>query len=141
MRFTTLVRARTALQGRFTMAHASASLSTLMREPTVVGLPKDDDPRSTLKGLYKDMLAAISELPETAAYRRNVQTIAEYRLGVVESEEEIKVIEDRLGVGYIEEVIEQAQDELELIPHMKKWAPWESKDGSTPTKVNIEVLD
>lgn len=89
--------------------------------------------------LYRDTLEMIQVVPEEAAYRKNVTSITEYRMGVVESEQNIDNIEATLGVGQIEEVIEQANDELELIPHMAKWAPWKMAENATKPK--IEVLE
>lgn len=92
-----------------------------------------------MKNLYQQTISAVSDLPEDAAYRRNVTAIAEYRMGVVESTTDIEDIEKQLGVGQIEEVIEQANDELELIPYMAKWQPWATEAGASPAK--IEVID
>ncbi len=116
-----------------------AGLSSLVREPTVVGLKADPNPRETLKSRYQDILNAVAAFPEDSAYRRNVTAINEYRLGVVESHSNVEEIEQRLGLGQIEEVIEQAEDELELIPCMAKWKPWATKPGFSPAK--IEVID
>lgn len=58
---------------------------------------------------------------------------------MVESMEDVTEIESKLGLGQIEEVIEQAHDELELIPHMAQWKPWEIADGKSPAK--IELID
>lgn len=93
----------------------------------------------TLLGLYQETLKAVAQIPADAAYRKNVTSITEYRIKVVEAEENIDAIEEKLGVGQMEEIIEQAQDELELIPHMAEWQPWAVKDGEKPAK--IEVID
>lgn len=78
-------------------------------------------------------------MPADAAYRVNVEKITEFRKGVVEGEVDVAEIEKRLGVGQMKEIIEQAQDELELIPHMAEWAPWKLPEGAEPAK--IEVID
>lgn len=89
--------------------------------------------------LYQKTLEAVKEFPDTAAYRSNVEKITNYRLSVVNDNEDIDKIESILNVGQIQEVIEQAEDELELIPHMAEWKPWQLHDDEKP--VNIEVLD
>lgn len=60
-------------------------------------------------------------------------------MGVVESVEDVAELETRLGLGLIEEIIEQANDELDLIPHMSQWKPWEMPEGQHP--VRIELID
>lgn len=89
----------------------------------------------TLTDLYNQTLEAIKEIPESAAYRTNVEKIVKYRLEVVNSTQDIEAIEAALNLGRIPEIIEQAQDELELIPHMLRWKPWES--DSKPTVIQI----
>jgi NADH dehydrogenase (ubiquinone) 1 alpha subcomplex subunit 5 len=57
----------------------------------------------------------------------------------VEENENLEAIESKLGVGPITEVLEQARDELDLIPHMVEWQPWNMGDGQGPVK--IELID
>ena len=45
-------------------------------------------------------------------------------------------VEDIIGVGPIEQVIEQAKDELELVEEMKGWKPWENEK-----ELKIEIID
>lgn len=59
-------------------------------------------------------------------------------MGVVNATEDVEAIEETLNVGQIPEIIEQAEDELELISHMSQWKPWET-DGKKPPA--IEVLE
>jgi ETC complex I subunit conserved region len=93
----------------------------------------------TLADLYGQTLAVVSDLPASAAYRVNVETLTRHRLAVVEGSEDNAAVEAKLGIGQIEEVIEQAKDELDLIPHMAKWQPWKVPDGRAPVK--IELID
>lgn len=85
--------------------------------------------------MYAQTLEAIKDIPESAAYRANVEKIVKYRQDVVNSTEDIEAIEATLNIGQIPEIIEQAQDELELIPHMLRWKPWET--DSKPTVIQI----
>lgn len=78
-------------------------------------------------------------MPETAAYRVNVEKITNYRLEVVNSNEGMEKIEAKLDIGQMPEIIEQAQDELELIPHMVQWKPWEM--GTEKKAAVIEVVE
>lgn len=121
----------------FSVAHRR-NLSTI-REPGVVGLSIPDDPRAMLKELYSKTLEAVKDLPEDAAYRVNVEKITNYRLGVVSENEDIEKIESSLNIGQVQEIIEQAENELELIPHMAEWKPWDMPEGKKPAV--IQVLD
>lgn len=81
----------------------------------------------------------MKDLPESAAYRTNVEKITNYRLGVVSENEDIEKIEAMLNIGQVQEIIEQAENELELIPRMADWKPWEMQDGKKPAV--IEIVD
>lgn len=91
----------------------------------------------TLTDLYSKTLEAVAEMPESAAYRVNVEKITNYRMGVVKDTEDIESIEQKLNVGQIQEIIEQAENELELIPHMADWKPWEMKEGKTQAVIDV----
>lgn len=94
--------------------------------------------QKVLIGLYEKTLEAVKQIPDSAAYRANVEKITEYRLEIVNGTEDIDEIETTLNVGQLPEIIEQAEDELELIPYMAQWKPWE-KDGTKPAV--IEIVD
>lgn len=77
------------------------------------------------------------DIPQSAAYRANVEKITNYRLGVVDEHEDIEKIEATLNIGQVQEIIEQAENELELIPHMVDWKPWEMQDGKKPAVIEV----
>jgi NADH dehydrogenase (ubiquinone) 1 alpha subcomplex subunit 5 len=81
----------------------------------------------------------VKEIPADAAYRVNVEKITQHRLSIVDGSEDIADVEEKLGIGQLEEVIEIAQDELRLIPHMAEWKPWEVSEAMPPVK--IELID
>jgi len=66
-------------------------------------------------------------MPASAVYRQSVESITKERLEAVTSfggqgsEAEIEQVEQRIGAGSIEEVIEQAQGELQLAGKMVEW--------------------
>lgn len=90
-----------------------------------------------LKELYSKTLEAVKDLPEDAAYRVNAEKITNYRLGVVSENEDMEKIESTLNIGQVQEIIEQAENELELIPHMADWKPWEMQDGKKPAVIQV----
>jgi NADH dehydrogenase (ubiquinone) 1 alpha subcomplex subunit 5 len=84
-------------------------------------------------------LDAVSTIPSSAIYRVNVEKTTRYRLKIIQENDSVESIEAKLGVGQIEEILEQARDELELIPHMADWEPWKLEQGQSPVK--IELID
>lgn len=86
---------------------------------------------------YDETLAAVRVIPETSAYRQNVEKLTRYRMSVVEETTDLAQMEGKLGLGRMEEVLEQAEDELQLIPEMAREKPWLG-DAS---KIKIELID
>lgn len=87
--------------------------------------------------LYKQTLEAVKDISEDAVYHVNVEKITNYRLGVVSENEDTEKIEATLNIGQIAEIIEQAENELELIPHMAEWKPWQMGSGQKPAVIEI----
>lgn len=96
-------------------------------------------PHQTLTELYNRTLTAVKDVPADAAYRVNIEKTLKHRLAILEESNDIADVEAKFGIGQIEEVIEIAQDELELIPHMTAWKPWEVAEGKPDVK--IELID
>lgn len=44
-------------------------------------------------------------------------------------------IEQRIGDGQLEELIEEAKDELDLIPKMVEWKPWVIPKDAPPLEI------
>ena len=61
-------------------------------------------------------ISHLQALPEDAFYRQNVEKLYKYRLGLCNEHNDVSKIEEALGLGNIEEVIQMAHDELNLIP-------------------------
>ncbi|KAJ7564548.1 hypothetical protein O6H91_02G022000 [Diphasiastrum complanatum] len=100
-------------------------LAKVKESTGIVGLPVVPDARDKLIGLYVQTLTAVQAIPETAYYRKSVEKFTRFRLGVCQEEQDWEKIEERIGGGQVEQLIEQAQDELQLIPKMAEWKPWE----------------
>lgn len=96
-------------------------------------------PYQTLTELYNRTLTAVKDVPADAAYRVNIEKTTKHRLAILEKSNDIADVEAKFGIGQIEEVIEIAQDELDLIPHMAAWKPWEVAEGKPDVK--IELID
>ncbi|KAJ8554372.1 hypothetical protein K7X08_025050 [Anisodus acutangulus] len=94
----------------------------------IVGLDVVPNAREVLINLYGKTLDEIKAVPEDEGYRKAVESFTRHRLCVCQEEEDSEMIEKRLGCGQVEELIEEAQDELKLIGHMNEWKPWDIPD-------------
>ncbi|KAF8380167.1 hypothetical protein HHK36_027650 [Tetracentron sinense] len=95
----------------------------------IVGLDVVPNAREVLISLYSKTLKEIQAVPEDEGYRKAVENFTRHRLKVCQEEEDCEKIEKRLGCGQVEEIIEEAQDELKLIAKMIEWDPWGVPDG------------
>lgn len=84
----------------------------------IVGLDVVPEARDVLIGLYTRTLKEIEAVPKDEGYRKAVESFTRHRLQICQEEEDWKRIEDRLGCSQVEELIEEAEDELKLIGKM-----------------------
>ncbi|CAF1898346.1 unnamed protein product [Brassica oleracea var. botrytis] len=96
----------------------------------IVGVDVVPNARAVLIDLYS------KTLPEDEGYRKAVESFTRHRLNVCKEEEDWEAIEKRLGCGQVEELIEEAQDELTLIAKMIEWDPW-----GVPDDYECEVIE
>ena len=96
-------------------------------------------PRRKLKELYLHTLEFLKELPDDYGYRILIEELTRFRLKVVEDNEDLATIEKLIGHGIAEELIEQAQDEITLLQHMKFEKPWEPRPLSELDQKILEV--
>ncbi|XP_076313564.1 NADH dehydrogenase (ubiquinone) subunit ND-13B isoform X1 [Tachypleus tridentatus] len=97
----------------------------LKKTTYLTGLAVAKNPHHTLSVLYNKILRALKKMPQEAAYRKHTEEIVKGRLTVVESEEDIGTLENKIGCGQVEELIIQAENELLLTRKMLGWKPWE----------------
>uniref|UniRef100_A0A0N5AA21 Complex I subunit B13 n=1 Tax=Syphacia muris TaxID=451379 RepID=A0A0N5AA21_9BILA len=92
----------------------------------LTGLFVNEHPHHTLKTVYGRILQVLQKIPETAAYRKYTEEIVKRRLALVQQEPDIQKLEEKIGMGQIEEVIQQAEYELQTarsIYESKAWEP------------------
>uniref|UniRef100_A0A7E4V8S9 NADH dehydrogenase [ubiquinone] 1 alpha subcomplex subunit 5 n=1 Tax=Panagrellus redivivus TaxID=6233 RepID=A0A7E4V8S9_PANRE len=92
----------------------------------LTGLFVNEHPHHTLKVIYGRILRSLQQIPATSAYRKYTEDIVSNRLSLVENESDIQKLENKIGMGQIEEVIEQAELELETVRAIidsKAWEP------------------
>ena len=92
----------------------------------LVGIPVVKNAKEVLIGLYNQTLKEIQVIPETAEYRKNVESLTNYRLNVVQKAEKMSDAEATIGCGQAEELILQAKDELSLLHEYAQWKAWET---------------
>ncbi|KAI9502859.1 hypothetical protein GGI25_002635 [Coemansia spiralis] len=99
----------------------------------LVGFPVNPNARSELIQLYKKTLEELkAKIPEKAVYRQSVETITIHRLKIAEKNEDAAKIEELVNAGQIEELIDQAQDEIKLISKVAEWKAWEPLEQPVP---------
>ncbi|KAJ3683029.1 hypothetical protein LUZ60_013256 [Juncus effusus] len=103
----------------------SLSMAARIKETTgIVGLDVVPNAREVLIGLYSRTLKEIEAVPEDEGYRKAVESFTKHRLQICQQEDDWEQIERKIGCGQVEELIEEAQDELKLIAKMIEWDPW-----------------
>ncbi|XP_054786221.1 probable NADH dehydrogenase [ubiquinone] 1 alpha subcomplex subunit 5, mitochondrial [Prosopis cineraria] len=120
----------------FLRAVARPLMAKVKETTGIVGLDVVPNAREVLIGLYTKTLNEIRAVPEDEGYRKAVESFTRHRLNVCQEEEDWEMIEKRLGCGQVEELIEEAQDELTLIGKMIEWDPW-----GVPDDYECEVVD
>ena len=93
-------------------------LSAIKDTTGIVGLDVVPNAREVLISLYNETLKAVQVIPPEAVYRQHVEKFTNFRLRACQENEEFVEIERKVACGQVEELIEQAKDELELIPKM-----------------------
>ncbi|CDK26239.1 unnamed protein product [Kuraishia capsulata CBS 1993] len=92
----------------------------------LTGIFQHPNPRPALIALYNATLDKLKkDFPQESVYRTSVETFTQKRLEIVETTDVVEQIEAKIGAGLIEEVIIQANEELELATKMAEWKPWE----------------
>ncbi|GAA6038586.1 hypothetical protein JCM8097_009433 [Rhodosporidiobolus ruineniae] len=97
----------------------------------ITGIPVHPEPLPALLHTYNSTLALLQQIPASAVYRQSVEAITRERLAAVNqlgsdgSEDSIEAVENKIGHGIVEELIQQAQEELKLAGKVIEWKAWE----------------
>lgn len=94
---------------------ASRCLSTYKTSTGLVGLAVDPNGRDNLIALSGEVLSAVKKIPAESQYRIDVEKWFSYIQRTATEKTDVKSIEDEIGLGQIEEVLEMGKTELELI--------------------------
>lgn len=97
----------------------------------LAGLYQHPNPRPALISLYNHTLKVLdTKFPKDSVYKQSVEAMTKNRLKIVELEEITEKIENQIGGGLIEEIVIQANEELNLahqLAEMKCWEELEEK--------------
>ena len=81
----------------------------------IVGLPVDPHARETLIALNEKLLDEIKAVPEGAEYRKSIEATCNYRLKCLREHEDEATLEELIGMGQLEELIESQTEELGVL--------------------------
>lgn len=88
----------------------------------LTGIHQHPNPRPALISLYNIALENLKQdFPSHSVYRQATEGFTKKRLAIVESTEVVEEIENKIGNGLIEELIIQANDEIELAKKLADW--------------------
>lgn len=116
MRYTSVLR-----QAEQVLVRAASGYPT-----GLTGLYQHPNPRPALISLYNHTLKVLNQkFPQQSVYRQSVEALTRNRLNVVENNEITEEIENKIGGGLIEEILIQANDELNLVNELAELKVWE----------------
>lgn len=110
----------------YSSVHSSEKIST-----GITGLSADRFARKTLLRLCHEIKDELGGFPENYAYRTGLLALTNNRISLLENCEHSDVdVECLIDGGQLEELVEQAHEELVLLDKIKnEWKPWERAGG------------
>ena len=88
----------------------------------IYGLSVHPNPLPELTKTYESTLTALSSIPEHAAYRQGAESLTLRKLKIVQDANgDVAEVEKQLDEGQIEQAIEIAKDEFNLVVKMNEW--------------------
>lgn len=92
----------------------------------IAGLFQHPNPRPALIQLYNHTLEVLEHsFPPHSIYKQSVKALTNSRLKIVQEEEITENIENKIGAGLIEELLIQANEELNLANELSALKVWE----------------
>jgi len=91
----------------------------------LTGLFVNEHPHHSLSVIYGRLLRSLNQLPADYIYRIKTEELVKQRLALVESEPDPEKLEEKIGMGQLEEVIECAEYELETVRSILEYRAWE----------------
>ncbi|PKI82824.1 hypothetical protein MVES_003264 [Malassezia vespertilionis] len=111
----------------------------------VAGLPLHPNPLPALEAKYTHTLKVLQVLPASSVFRQSSEAVTQHRLDIVRTElseqtqqdananeNAISIVTGKIDSGLVEELLEQAHDELGLAAKMIDWKPYEPLEVPAP---------
>ena len=81
---------------------------------------------------FSKNLRALAKMPVDYPYRKHTESLINERVAAMKESSTIEEAEKRIGMGQIEEVIIQAENELMLAMNILEWKAWEPLSEQAP---------
>jgi len=94
----------------------------------IPGIPVIPRSREILIKMMERYLEDITILPADSPYRVYMSKFVQHRLDICRATEDVFEIEDKIGMGQIEELIMAQENEHKLIALMNEHKPWVNDD-------------
>ncbi|KAG9014688.1 hypothetical protein FRB94_010535 [Tulasnella sp. JGI-2019a] len=116
------------------LAQAVRRQSTMAKQTTgITGLNVHADPLPALQSTLKDTLALLASIPSSSVYRQGSEATIKNNLSIIEAAKgDVMAVENQLSLGQIEEVLQSAKAELNLVGKMIEWKAWEPLEEQPP---------
>ena len=125
---------------RFAARQLAPALFVRQKTTTgIVGLEVVPDAKPVLLGLYAKTLSMLEGVPAEAQYRKVITDYTKARMAVLKSTDDIPTIESKIGGGQVEQLIEQAKDELSLIPKLIAARAFDPYNGSPAEEILTDL--
>lgn len=105
----------------------------------ITGLHVHGNPLPELAKTYQSTLSALSAFPSSSVYRQGVEALTQHKLNIVQGANgDIAAAESELDEGHIEESLDIAKDELELVSKMAEWKAY--VHSPSPSQIRAQYL-
>ena len=98
----------------------------------LTGLAVSKYPIKTLGSTYAKCLRALAKMPADYPYRKHTEQIINERAALVKSTNDVNELEAKINCGQIEEVIIQAENEVDLARLILETRSWEPLVNEPP---------
>ena len=125
---------------RFAARQLAPALFVRQKTTTgIVGLEVVPDAKPVLLGLYAKTLSMLEGVPAEAQSRKVITDYTKARMAVLKSTDDIPTIESKIGGGQVEQLIEQAKDEISLIPKLIAARAFDPYNGSPAEEILTDL--